>query len=446
MSFIKKYAPNWQKGLLALLVLAPLFYLTYGFANQWAASLDKVPTIMFDWEHHVELVPWTILPYWSINFFYGLSLLIAPTEQILKRHFSRLLTAQVICVVCFMLFPLKFSLVRPAIDGWEGFLFNALTSFDLPFNQAPSLHIVLLLILWDFYRRLLNGKWLWMLHIWSLLIAVSVLTTWQHHFIDIPTGVLAGLFCMWMWPLQGSSIVQAVKSKNPVNNRICLYYLLAATGSAALFIKLGSLINPVFWWFTWISFSLLLVSFAYGFGGPWVFQKSANGQQSLASRWLLAPHRMGSWVNSRVWTWRQKHCVQVTPEVYLGRYPDEEVLKSKGIGAVLDLTCELGGLKLKDNLKTIQCHPLLDLVVPESSDLLECANILKILAEKEKVLVFCALGYSRSAAVVVTWMCLTSKEMDVEKAVSQLKAIQPEIRLNSAWKSRIKKALQEAQS
>ena len=33
----------------------------------------------------------------------------------------------------------------------------------------------------------------WPLHIWFALVGVSVLTTYQHHFFDIPTGALLGV-------------------------------------------------------------------------------------------------------------------------------------------------------------------------------------------------------------------------------------------------------------
>ena len=56
----------------------------------------------------------------------------------------RLLTAQIVAVACFILFPLRFTFVRPEATGLAGLLFAALASFDKPFNQAPSLHIALL--------------------------------------------------------------------------------------------------------------------------------------------------------------------------------------------------------------------------------------------------------------------------------------------------------------
>ncbi len=37
--------------------------------------------------------------------------------------------------------------------GAPALLFNALRGFDQPFNQAPSLHIALAVILWDWYRQ-----------------------------------------------------------------------------------------------------------------------------------------------------------------------------------------------------------------------------------------------------------------------------------------------------
>ncbi|MDL2275961.1 hypothetical protein LJC22_07540 [Desulfosarcina sp. OttesenSCG-928-G10] len=48
--------------------------LTYGFANHYTAGLDYVGSFVFDWEKHIPFWPWTIVPYWTIDAFYGLSL------------------------------------------------------------------------------------------------------------------------------------------------------------------------------------------------------------------------------------------------------------------------------------------------------------------------------------------------------------------------------------
>ena len=99
-----KQTGTWKWGMLCLVFLAPFFFLTYGFANQYAAGLDEVGFIVFDWEQHIPLWPWTIVPYWSIDLFYGLSLLLCWNLFELKQHVLRLLSAQIISIACFLLF------------------------------------------------------------------------------------------------------------------------------------------------------------------------------------------------------------------------------------------------------------------------------------------------------------------------------------------------------
>ena len=84
-------------------------------------------------------------------------------------------------------------------------LFDALGRLDMPFNQAPSLHIATTTILFDLYSRTLPRWTLPATILWSLLVGASVLTTYQHHFIDVPTGFLLGLLCVWMWPPEGGN-------------------------------------------------------------------------------------------------------------------------------------------------------------------------------------------------------------------------------------------------
>ena len=152
-------ARPWRRALLWLAVLGPFFFASYGFANWMAARQPVVPVLVFGWESAIPFVPWTIVPYWSIDAFYALSLLLCRQRLELDRHALRLLSAQLIAVACFLLWPLRFSFQRPATDGVYGWLFDVLLGFDKPFNQAPSLHIVLLVVLWVKFAQYLHGHW-----------------------------------------------------------------------------------------------------------------------------------------------------------------------------------------------------------------------------------------------------------------------------------------------
>ena len=224
-----------RRAVIWLLFLGPFFFLSYGFANWVAAQRESVGVLVFDWERGTPLWPWTIIPYWSIDLLYGLSFLLPRTRRGLDCHALRLLSAQVIAVACFLLFPLRFSFERPMQEGFFGVLFDLLMGFDKPFNQAPSLHIALLVILWVAYGRYLQGAWRWLLHGWFTLIGVSVLTTWQHHFIDVPTGALLGFFCVWLWPREVRSPLQAWRlSNDPQRRRLAGLYTCGALSCLVL--------------------------------------------------------------------------------------------------------------------------------------------------------------------------------------------------------------------
>lgn len=130
---------RWGFALLWLLFLAPFFFLTYGQVNTYTASLPSVPSFAFSWETHIPFLPWTIIPYWSIDLFYGLSLFICTSLREQCIHGLRLAVASLTACAGFLIFPLKFSFLRPQTDGTAGWMFDQLEMFDLPFNQAPSL-------------------------------------------------------------------------------------------------------------------------------------------------------------------------------------------------------------------------------------------------------------------------------------------------------------------
>ena len=144
----------WRRALLWLASLGALFYTSYRSPITSPTSVPTCPRSCSAGKRACPFLPWTIIPYWSINLFYAGSLFVCTTKAEVDTLGRRLLTAQLIAVTCFILLPLRFSFAKPDIGGGlPGFLFGALMSFDKPYNQAPSLHIALLVILWAHYAR-----------------------------------------------------------------------------------------------------------------------------------------------------------------------------------------------------------------------------------------------------------------------------------------------------
>ena len=191
-----------------LLLLGVVFYASYGFANWLSAQRAPLPEIAFAWEQHIPFWAWTIVPYWSLNLFYACSVFVCKDRDELHGLIRQLLVAQAIAISCFMVFPLQFTWVKPPATGISGALFQALAGFDQPYNQAPSLHIILLIIIGHFYYskfpKILRAVWL----VWLGVIALSVLTTYQHHFIDIPTGVAVGALILWALPINSPHLAR----------------------------------------------------------------------------------------------------------------------------------------------------------------------------------------------------------------------------------------------
>ncbi|CAN7613121.1 phosphatase PAP2/dual specificity phosphatase family protein [Mesorhizobium sp. LjRoot246] len=393
------------RAALWLAFLAPFFYLSYGFANWLASRRDDVGSIVFSWEHSIPFVAWTIVPYWSINLFYGLSLLLNDNRQGVDRLAGRYLTAQIVAVACFILFPLTATFVRPATTGLPGFLFAVLGGFDKPFNQAPSLHIALLVIIWDHWRHRLAGFLLPLWHGWCFLIGASVLTTWQHHFIDIPTGALLGIFALWLFPRSGELPFSGARLTSDAKaRRLALFYALGAV-LALMAAALGALFCAVALSLLWPALALAIVAFAYAGAGAKMFQKSADGSITLASRVLLWPYRLGARANIWAWTRKLAPQVAVADGVFLGRYP--RASEANSFGTVIDLAAELEE-PAGANCRWVS-FPMIDLLPPPMVIQQRAAGALESARRDGTVLVCCALGFQRSAGVVAEWLVATGR-------------------------------------
>jgi protein-tyrosine phosphatase len=416
----------WRWALVLGALLGVLFFGSYSAANHFTAQRGDVGVYVFAWERHIPFLAWTILPYWSIDFLYAIALFAARSKDELFRLAKRLLAAQIICISGFLLWPLHFSFARPATHGWAGALFDALTGFDLPFNQAPSLHICLLVVLWRFYADLANARALrWLLHAWFTLIAVSVLTTYQHHFIDLLTGFWAGALCLLLIPDANAKWCWRGHEAHGTRLRLGLIYLAGALLAASLGIRIFPTASA--WLLYWVGAALA------GVGSIYLFGEGAHfGKQSARMPWRSAmffgPYLAAARLNVWLWTRKLPIGAEILDGVFLGRQPDTASLQQHEIHHVIDLCAELSLATCPRSLSSL---PVLDLIPPSRAQLACAAQAIEDARQKRlRVWVCCALGFSRSAAAVAAWL-VQHRHHTPERALATIRQSRPQVVLQA---------------
>jgi hypothetical protein len=385
----------WLRALGWLVFLGPFFFLTYNFANNAASHRAHVATLMFPWERQIPFIAWTILPYWSSDLLYAVSIGICGTRHEVDLHGKRLLAIQVFAIACFLAFPLRCAFERPPIGGWEGDLFGALYNFDQPFNQAPSLHVGLAVILWTRFRAHTTGPLRFALAAWFFLVAASTLTTWQHQFIDIPTGAWAGLMVLAAFP----------ERRVPVPHLPLTFAYLAG----AVACTVGAFVLRGWGWvLVWPGFALSMVAAAYWTGDSAWIEK----------RLPMLPYSAAAWINSRLWTRGEPALNLLKDAVWIGRAPSP--WDRKGMNSVVVLAPELP-TRGDANVG------MLDLLPPTDDQLEAAVRAIIQLAGRRPTLVCCALGYSRSAIAAAAWLIAVGHAADADDAIGQVRAARPQI-------------------
>ena len=413
--------PLWKLASLYLLLLAGFFFGSYGVANQHAASLFWVPSISYSWEKHIPFWPWTIIPYWSMDLFYGLSFFICTSKKELTVHAKRLFLASLICCTCFILFPLACKSVIPAVSNpllrW---LIGGSGLVATPFNQAPSLHIALAWLVWLRFRAHTHGVVRVLLTVWFILIGLSVLTCYQHHFIDVPLGFFVGVLISYLLPM--SSFARILPPWTCQRAKLALFYLLGSF----LLAGLAWYEKGVFLWLFWPALSLLIVGFGYILWGTAIFQKDMHGKLSLSARILLAPYRFGAFISKCYFTRSMPSSVKITDKIYLGSLPIRKRLEQNGL---LDMTAEFDSSTIQYAEKV--CCPRMDLLAQTPEQIQKAVEKLIDFSQKGSVLVCCALGLSRSATIVIAYLVFTKQYANVRQATQFVQQKRPQIVLSA---------------
>jgi hypothetical protein len=228
-----------------------------------------------------------------------------------------------------------------------------------------------------------------------MLICASTLTTYQHQFIDVPTGAWAGLLTLAAFPER--------RVARP-RTRLTMSYLagaLAFATSAFLFRGFG-------WLLLWPSFALSMVAAAYWTGDPaW-----------LRVRVAMLPYTAAAWINSRLWTRGESARNHLIDAVWIGRAPS--AFDRKGMNSIVDLAPELAGRG--------DAHVgMLDLAPPTREQLDAAVRAIVELQSRRPTLVCCALGYSRSAVASAAWLIAAGHARNPEEAIQQVRHARPQI-------------------
>ena len=384
---------------------------------------DDVGNCAFGWERHYPFVPVLIIPYWSIDLLFVLAAFFIPSSFLLRQHVKRITMGIAIAGFFFLNFPLTLIYQRPVVTGFLGKLFGSLENFNNFYNCAPSLHITLRTNLWSIYVTPTRGWRRALLAGWFGLIGLSTLLCWQHYLIDVVSGQLLGLFCLFIFP----SVPFHPPQRDPrrgINSRPDLgnFY---AMGSLLLVLLMVLGWRAAFF-LMWPALSLALVAAAYYGAGP-TFLRKHQGRQLLGARWLLNPYR---WVLAlTAGRFNQGHPAygELEPGLYFGRRLNAEEARRLPVEAVLDLTAEYDEVEpfLERNYLNLA---VLDLTAPSAEQLRQAVDFLSL---HPNCYVHCSLGLGRTVAVGVAYLML-HRGMDLESALTRMAEVRPRMRLAPA--------------
>lgn len=392
----------FKERLLWLLFLAPFFFLVYGSANQLTAFNDFVPSIMYDWEKSIPFIPEMIVPYMSVDLLFGFSFLLVKTRDEIQRHALRLGFTIAFSVLIFLIIPLHLSLVKPPIEGWTKPIFAALSS-DLPYNQLPSLHVSLAMVVGHVYFTHLKGIWRWLSVSWFVLIILSILFVYQHHFIDLPAGLLAGLFAFFIIPVKGKTRIP-LHFVSPKHLHISLYYLFPSLFFTVLAFRISPFSLSLAFISGWVAIGFLFIASLYAMGYNPITLKN-KGRIQWPYWAIFWPYLLGNRLSWQIWKRKVPAMVQVADGIWLGRSldsADKALLDKNDIKTIIDLAPEINTYatpKVK-----IYYQPLLDLVIPSPVLLHEITDKITQAKQQGNVYVHCKFGLSRSVMASCAWL------------------------------------------
>lgn len=362
------------------------FSVCYPLCNLLAAQQVQ-RSLAIELDAAIPFLPWMAVPYASSGLLFTLVFfLVRDNEQLLVVSRRLLLVTVAGCLV-FAAVPAQFGAVRPDVaDGIPATLYQWLDIVDRPYNQCPSLHVAYCVIIWLALRSLCRDTVRALLGAWLMLVAASTLFTWQHHVVDVVSGLLLGAAAAW-----------AIRPGAARRTTVSFYYAIAA----GLVVLVG--VVPLHSWIAaYAAVSLLLVAAAYATRRS-DFLAKRLGRHPLRAWLLFWPYLAGyrlTWALVRIRERGRPAFVQHAPGFWSGRRLTNVEARALPRGChVIDLSGELPETALLRHTHYLH-FPLLDLQAPRPSQLrVVLAALARLRDAGHPVYIHCAMGYSRSRLI-----------------------------------------------
>jgi protein-tyrosine phosphatase len=190
----------------------------------------------------------------------------------------------------------------------------------------------------------------------------------------------------------------------------------------------------------WLGLDFLIVAVAYAARNSGIFGKGESGQLSWGPSLLLLPYLLFTWL---IWhgqrlLLREDAYNYIAPGLWMGRRLLGGELPAD-IQLIVDLTAEFPEPQSVIRGKDYICLPTLDANVP---NLEAFRDLVKTIANCDgNVYIHCAIGHGRSATVAAAVLLEKGLAQDVQSAENWLKKARPWIKLNSAQRSLLERAI-----
>lgn len=409
-------------------LLGVLFFTSYGAVNHLTAYLDTIrpiPSFVWDWEKYIPFIPIFIYPYMAIDLLYALAFFIIPKKRYKENDYKKIINGlgfallfnQLFSIISFLSFPLKFSFDKPDIPEQYQLMFNTLLNFDLPYNQTPSLHISILVILFVFYNQHIYIKWIkYCLNFLFVAILFSVIFTYQHHFIDVLMGLFLGISLVLMFNYDPKYYATFPKYEKIYKNKVYKIYLsIIILFSIGLFIipimnniyLINFQYNPTVYIILWTLFLSFLTSFKIMFYGS---NFKIRNEHSFFTHIFIAVNSLYIFIRELfIYPFHYyKDPIEINPNLYISNYLALKNKKLHPNSIIINLAWEINHRSRKNRIIS---YPLIDLIYPNKDQLKEITREIEhYINSGKQVYIHCALGMFRTIIVTVYYLHIHRKK------------------------------------